>query len=182
MQAGDQAFYRGSDRILGGVCSGLAAGLHVDAIWVRVAFVLLAFLQGVGAFIYIVLWLVMPEKREAGPPQSGFESMAADLKRVGRELQGQFGGLVGARPTSQPDALSSAPVATPPPPPPPPPARPVVSGSSRSQSLILGLVLVIGGVTLLAANMRLVTWDVIWPALIIVIGVVLLFRTLERRA
>lgn len=180
MQAGDQAFYRGSDRILGGVCSGLAAGLHVDAIWVRVAFVLLAFLQGVGAFIYIVLWLVMPEKREAGPPQSGFESMAADLKRVGRELQGQFGGLVGARPdASQPDAGSSAPVATPPP---PPPARPTASGSSRSQSLILGLVLVIGGVTLLAANMRLVTWDVIWPALIIVIGVVLLVRTLERRA
>lgn len=181
MHAGDQAFYRGSDRILGGVCSGLAAGLHVDAIWVRVAFVLLAFLQGVGAFVYIVLWLVMPEKREAGPPQSGFESMAADLKRVGRELQGQFGGLVGARPgASEPDAGSPAPVVTTPPP--PPPARPTVSGSSRSQSLILGLVLVIGGVTLLAANMRLVTWDVIWPALIIVIGVVLLFRTLERRA
>ena len=182
MHGSDQAFYRGSDRILGGVCSGLAAGLHVDAIWVRVAFVLLAFLQGVGAFIYIVLWLVMPEKREAGPPQSGFESMAADLKRVGRELQGQFGGLVGARPVdSQPAAGSSAQVATPPPPP-PPPARPTASGSSRSQSLILGLVLVIGGVTLLAANMRLVTWDVIWPALIIVIGVVLLVRTLERRA
>ena len=126
MHAGDQAFYRGSDRILGGVCSGLAAGLHVDAIWVRVAFVLLAFLQGVGAFIYIVLWLVMPEKREAGPPQSGFESMAADLKRVGRELHGQFGGLVGARPAaSQPDAGSAAPVATTPPPPPPPPPPPV---------------------------------------------------------
>jgi phage shock protein PspC (stress-responsive transcriptional regulator) len=184
MHAGDQTFYRGSDRILGGVCSGLAAGLHVDAIWIRVAFVLLAFLQGVGAFIYIVLWLVMPEKQEAGPPQSGFDSMAADLKRVGRELQAQFGGLVGARPGgSQADAPTPGAVAAPPPPPPPPPpGPPAVSGSRGSQTLILGLLLVIGGVTLLAANMRLVTWGVIWPALIIVLGVILLIRTLERRA
>jgi len=62
MQAGQQPFYRGSDRIVGGVCSGLAAGFHIDPLWVRLAFVLLAFVQGIGLFIYIVLWLVMPEK------------------------------------------------------------------------------------------------------------------------
>lgn len=179
MQPGDQSFYRGNDRILGGVCSGLAAGLHVDAIWIRVAFVLLAFLQGVGAFIYIVLWLVMPERQETGAPRSGFDSMAADLKRVGRELQGQFGGLVGSQPGAQrPDATAAAPVV----PPPPPPAALPGSGSRGTQSLILGLVLVVGGITLLAANMRLITWDLIWPAVLILIGIVLLVRTLERRA
>lgn len=180
MQPGDQSFYRGSDRILGGVCSGLAAGLHVDAIWIRVAFVLLAFLQGVGAFIYIVLWLVMPERQDDGTPRSGFESMATDLKRVGRELQGQFGGLVGSRPgAQQADAPASAPVV---PPPPPPAAPPMKSGSRGTQSLILGVVLVVGGLTLLAANMRLIAWDLIWPAVLILIGIVLLVRMLERRA
>ncbi len=58
----DQRFYRGRDRILGGVCSGLAEGFHLDPLVVRVLFVLLIFLQGVGIFLYVVLWLVMPER------------------------------------------------------------------------------------------------------------------------
>ncbi len=58
----DQRFFRSGDRILGGVCAGLAEGLHVDALWVRVAFLLLVFIQGIGVFLYIVLWLVMPER------------------------------------------------------------------------------------------------------------------------
>ena len=49
-KVGEQSFYRGGDRILGGVCSGLAAGFHVDSLWVRIAFVLLAMAAGrVGA-------------------------------------------------------------------------------------------------------------------------------------
>ena len=58
----DQRFFRSNNRILGGVCAGLAEGFHVDALWVRVAFLLLVFLQGVGVFIYVILWLVMPEE------------------------------------------------------------------------------------------------------------------------
>ncbi len=50
--------YRSSDRIIGGVCAGLAEGFHVDALWVRVAFLILIFIQGIGVFLYIVLWLV----------------------------------------------------------------------------------------------------------------------------
>src|SRR4029077_20366739 len=136
MQAGEQAFYRGSDRIVGGVCSGLAAGLHVDPLWVRIAFVLLAFLQGVGLFIYIVLWLVMPEKVEGQAPRSGFDSMASDLRRVRRELQGQFGGLIGPRAAATSD----------------PAGAPSASGSRPHQSMLLGLVLVLLGAILLGAN------------------------------
>jgi len=167
MQAGEQAFYRGSDRIVGGVCSGLAAGFHIDPLWVRIAFVLLAFLQGIGLFIYIVLWLVMPERVEGEVgARSGFDSMASDLRRVGRELQGQFGGLIGPRPapTSEPRAASAT------------------SGSRPRQSLLLGLVLVLLGAILLGANTGLLSWNVVWPAALIVIGVVLLFRTFQPRA
>lgn len=166
MRAGEQAFYRGSDRIVGGVGSGLAAGFHIDPLWVRIAFVLLAFVQGIGLFIYIVLWLVMPEKveGEAGA-RSGFDSMTSDLRRVGRELQAQFGGLIGPRPV----ATSERGVA------------PATSGSRPHQSLMLGLVLVLLGAILLGANTGLLSWNVVWPAVLIVIGVVLLFRTFQRR-
>jgi len=167
MQAGQQPFYRGSDRIVGGVCSGLAAGFHIDPLWVRLAFVLLAFVQGIGLFIYIVLWLVMPEKVEGeASARSGFDSMASDLRRVRGELRGQFGGLVGLRNVATSE-----------------PARaPSNSGSRSHQSLLLGLVLVLLGAVLLGANTGLFSWDVVWPAALIVIGVALLVRTFQRRS
>jgi phage shock protein PspC (stress-responsive transcriptional regulator) len=166
MQAGEQAFYRGSDRIVGGVCSGLAAGLHVDPLWVRIAFVLLAFLQGIGLFIYIVLWLVMPERIEGQAPRSGFDSMASDLRRVRRELQGQFGGLIGPRPAATSD----------------PTGAPAASGSRPRQSVLLGVVLVLFGAILLGANTGLFSWGIVAPAALIVIGLLLLIRTFQQRS
>ena len=149
-----QAFLRGSDRIIGGVCSGLASGFHVDALLVRLAFVILAFFQGIGLFIYIVLWLVMPEQTESGP-RSGFDSVAKDMQRVGREVRGQLG--------AQADA--SAP-----------------STGPRGQAVVLGAVLVILGALLLAVNTGLVNWTVIWPVAVIAIGVGLLLRGFGRRS
>jgi hypothetical protein len=139
----------------------------VDPLWVRIGFVLLAFIQGIGVFIYIVLWLVMPDKVEGEPAaRSGFDSMASDLRRVGRELQGQFGGLTGPRSG----------------PPPEPAGTPPTSSSRPNQSLLLGLVLVLVGAILLGANTGLFSWDVVWPAALIVIGVVLLVRTVQPRS
>ncbi len=172
-------FYRGTDRIVGGVCSGLAAGFHIDPLWIRIAFVLLAFLQGIGLFLYILLWMVMPERVEGqAGPHSGFESMAADVRRIRRELQAQFGGLVGARRASA-DSEQGAAVSTAP----SEPAGTRAAGGARySQSLFLGLVLVLLGATLFGANTGLISWNVMWPAAVIVFGVVLLLRTFQRKA
>jgi hypothetical protein len=43
-------------------------------------------------------------------------------------------------------------------------------------------VLVLVGAILLGANTGLFSWDVVWPAALIVIGVVLLFRTVQPRS
>lgn len=50
-----------NDKILGGVCSGLAHYLKIDPSIIRILFVLLAFgAFGTGLLIYIILWLVLP--------------------------------------------------------------------------------------------------------------------------
>lgn len=49
------------DRMIGGVCSGLAAYWNLDPTLVRVIFALLAFFGMAGIFIYLVLWIVLPE-------------------------------------------------------------------------------------------------------------------------
>lgn len=50
-----------TDRIICGVCSGLAEYFGVDPIIVRVLFILFTLTAGTGVLVYIVLCLVMPE-------------------------------------------------------------------------------------------------------------------------
>ena len=54
------------NRVLGGVCAGLANYFDIDASLVRVlfAFALLAF--SAGFWLYIILWLVMPAAKMTG--------------------------------------------------------------------------------------------------------------------
>lgn len=56
------------DKMLGGVCSGIAHYIGVDAVWVRLFWVLMPFLDfiflgistGMLIFTYIILWLIIP--------------------------------------------------------------------------------------------------------------------------
>ena len=50
-----------SDRMLGGVCGGLARYFGVDATWVRIAFVVSVILPGPQVLLYLLLWLVIPQ-------------------------------------------------------------------------------------------------------------------------
>src|SRR5712691_1253267 len=159
----DQTFYRSSDRILGGVCAGLAEGFHVNALWVRVAFLLLVFIQGIGVFLYIVLWLVMPERLEGGGRRSGFDAMTSDMRRVWGELRHPTAGK------SQPAAPAPAQAAA------------QSSGIFQNQSLLFGLILVGVGLVLLGGNIGIIHWSVVWPAALITVGIVLLVRNLEKR-
>ncbi|MBQ6063363.1 MAG: PspC domain-containing protein [Prevotella sp.] len=55
--------YRSYDRIIGGVCSGLADYFDIDPTIMRVGYALLTFFTGFcGIPLYIILWIVMPPK------------------------------------------------------------------------------------------------------------------------
>ncbi|WP_165384719.1 PspC domain-containing protein [Sphingobacterium corticibacterium] len=48
------------DKMLGGVCSGLARYFGIEPIWIRILLVLFFLLGGSGVLAYIILWIVMP--------------------------------------------------------------------------------------------------------------------------
>jgi len=48
------------DKIIGGVCSGIAESLDLDPVWVRLFALLLIFANGIGVLLYIALWIIMP--------------------------------------------------------------------------------------------------------------------------
>jgi len=61
---GYHRMYRDPDhRIIGGVCSGMGAYWDIDPLIIRVIFVALVLAGGVGALVYLILYIVLPEAR-----------------------------------------------------------------------------------------------------------------------
>jgi phage shock protein PspC (stress-responsive transcriptional regulator) len=54
-----------SDKMIAGVCGGLAAYLGIDVVFVRLAAVVLLIASGIGLPIYLILWVVMPTESRA---------------------------------------------------------------------------------------------------------------------
>ena len=55
--------YRSSDRVIAGVCGGLAEYLDVDATIVRLVYALFTVTTIFsGAILYIIAWLIVPRK------------------------------------------------------------------------------------------------------------------------
>lgn len=49
------------NRVIGGVCSGLAEFFGLDVALVRIAFVIAFLFASFGFWLYIILWIVLPE-------------------------------------------------------------------------------------------------------------------------
>jgi phage shock protein C len=54
-----------NQRMLAGVCGGLAEYFNVDATLIRVLFLGLAVFGGTGLVIYVVMWLIVPDVSKA---------------------------------------------------------------------------------------------------------------------
>ena len=61
---GTKKLYRDKDNaIIGGVLSGISQYIGVDPIWLRIFMAILLVFFGTGFFIYIILWIIIPEAR-----------------------------------------------------------------------------------------------------------------------
>ena len=54
---------KSSDKVLAGVCGGLAEYFGLDIVLVRLGYVLLSVLSAAfpGLLVYVILWIIMPE-------------------------------------------------------------------------------------------------------------------------
>jgi phage shock protein PspC (stress-responsive transcriptional regulator) len=74
-----------SNKVLAGVCGGLAAFTGWDAGVIRAIFAVAAFITfGTVAFIYIVLWIVLPEE---GSSTSGLDSIVGAFTKKTNDQQ-----------------------------------------------------------------------------------------------
>ena len=147
-------YRRDTDKMIGGVCSGLGEYLGIDPTIVRIFFVLLALADGFGGFIYLVLWLVLPPAGQSEPTsleetiRTGTDEIAARARTLGDEL------------------------------------REASDHPNPQTNLIIGGVMVLFGALFLIRNLD-ITWlrwlnfGMLWPALLIMAGVILLVRHLK---
>ena len=52
---------RSNNKMIGGVCAGIAEYLGLDPTLVRIVWVLLLFFAGFGILLYLILWIIMPK-------------------------------------------------------------------------------------------------------------------------
>ena len=140
-----------TDRILGGVCGGLGEYLGIDSTLVRLFFILLTLARGAGLLVYFVLWFITPQRAESRQGAAA-ESVYYGADRIAERAR----------------ALADE-------------VRETVRGPRSQPGPIVGLVLIVlGGIFLLQSlGHRWLWWlnlDVLWPALLVLAGLVLLVR------
>lgn len=63
MTSEPKKLYRSNNRMLAGVCGGLAEYFNIDPLVVRLVFVLTAiFGVSIGFWAYVIMWIVVPEQ------------------------------------------------------------------------------------------------------------------------
>lgn len=58
-------FRNPDNKIISGVCGGIGAYINSDPLWIRILFVVFSFFFGIGVFVYLALWLVIPSADSA---------------------------------------------------------------------------------------------------------------------
>lgn len=53
---------RSKEKMVAGVCAGLANYINIDPTIMRILFVIIAFAGGASVLVYLIMWIVMPEE------------------------------------------------------------------------------------------------------------------------
>lgn len=80
------------DKIAGGVCSGIAAYLNIDPIWVRLLLIVSIFFFGTGVLLYLILWVIMPEANTR-TEKLAMRGESPTLESIRRSVEEEINGM-----------------------------------------------------------------------------------------
>lgn len=140
------------DRLIGGVCGGLGAYFAIDPVIVRLVFVVLAVWGGLGFLGYLILWIIIPpEERMGAISQDVISSNVSEIEQQAHNLAQE--------------------------------ARETFSGrgapTERTMWAAVGLIVL--GVVLLVGNVFAIPFHRLWPVVLVLFGVYLIYQAANRR-
>lgn len=80
------------DKIAGGVCSGIAAYINIDPIWVRLLLIISVFFFGTGILLYLILWMIMPEANTR-TEKLAMRGESPTLESIRRSVEEEINGM-----------------------------------------------------------------------------------------
>jgi len=82
-------FRDSDDKFLGGVAAGIGHYFDIDVIWIRLAFILLFITGGFGIFLYIILWVLLPEARTTAEKLQ-MEGEPVNINNIEKKIREEF--------------------------------------------------------------------------------------------
>ncbi len=159
----EKRLYRSrSDRMVWGVCGGLAKYFDMDPTIVRVITVLSIFFGSLGIWAYIILAIVVPlENSKAAEPKDTIKENVEEIKEtasaLGRELRSTLAGEEGE-------------------------SEEIARMRHRRRNT-LGIILIVLGSFFLLGSFnifRWFNWGNLWPLVLVAIGVLVILSTRRR--
>ena len=152
-----------SDRMIWGVCGGLAKYFEMDPTIVRIIFVLLIFANGVGILAYIIMAIVVPkEGSKAAAPKEAIKENVEEIKdtasELGREIRSAFAGE-----ETKPEEANKI---------------------HHRRRNFFGIILIVLGLLFLMSNLNLFAWfrwSYLWPVILVAIGLVIIFSARRKK-
>ena len=158
----ERKLYRSrSDRMIWGVCGGLAQYFDIDPTIIRIIFVLLAFANGLSVLAYIILAIVVPlEGSKAGAPKETIKENVEEIKKTASELGSEIRSTFAGEDTSE------------------------EMGKTRQRRNMLGIILIVLGVLILMGSLNLFwwfRWGYLWPLILVAAGVIIIFSARRKK-
>ncbi len=155
-----------TDRMICGVCGGLAKYFNVDPVLVRIIFVLLILAHGLGILAYIIIAIVVPLEGSRATStrettRENIEEIKATAVEFGEELRATF-----TRKDKPAEEKTEA------------------TKKSRQSQNLLGIILIAIGLLILMGTMNLFwwfRWDYLWPVLLIIVGLLIIINTWRKK-
>lgn len=154
----EKQLYRSrTNRVIGGVAGGLAEYFNTDPLLVRLVFIALTFWTGVGFFLYLVAWFLIPEEPLE---RAEAKTKSSDKEEPKKDPKADFGDRAQKVAQDIQDAAERV-------------DKEWNKEARTSQpNVLIGLILLVVGLMLLADSLSPVNiWARFWPLIIIAVGI-----------
>ena len=150
------------NRVIGGVCSGLAEFFGLDVALVRIAFVIAFLFASFGFWLYIILWIVLPVEGQ----RSTVNSQQSTVNGQQSTVNSQQSTVNGQQSTVNSQQSESESVSKP---------------ESTVKSIFAGSFIILIGLLFLVNNFIPISWIwKLWPLILVAIGVVMIVTASKK--
>jgi phage shock protein C len=159
----EKRLYRSkTDRMIWGVCGGLAKYFDMDPTIIRIIFVVLIFANGLGLLAYIIMAIVVPlEGSKAKAPKDAIKENVEEIKSTAGELGQEIRSTLTGDKT-EPEEISKI---------------------RQRRRNFFGITLIVIGALFLMGSLNLFSWFhwvYLWPLIVIAVGLIIIFSARRK--